>query len=94
MPADTADPALFLDGAWQLGEGRDTRPVVNPATGSAIAEVPVATAADLDAALAAAEKAFALWRATDVNARSTSGVCWSTPRLYTASNVPSAKGSR
>ncbi|MBO9500058.1 MAG: NAD-dependent succinate-semialdehyde dehydrogenase [Novosphingobium sp.] len=69
MPTETADPALFLDGAWQLGEGRDTRPVVNPATGGAIAEVPVATAADLDAALAAADKAFVLWRATDVGRR-------------------------
>lgn len=69
MSTDHADLALFVDGAWQLGEGRETRPVVNPATGSAIADLPVATAADLDAALAAADKAFAGWRATDVNAR-------------------------
>lgn len=64
-----ADLALFVDGAWQAGEGRDTRPVVNPATGGAIAEVPLASTADLDAALGAAGRGFALWRATDANDR-------------------------
>lgn len=64
-----ADLALFVDGAWSAGEGRDTRPVVNPATGDAIADVPLASTADLDNALAAAERGFKLWRATDVNAR-------------------------
>lgn len=64
-----ADLALFIDGAWRAGEGRDTRPVVNPATGDAIGEVPLATAADLDTALAAAARGFKIWRATDVNAR-------------------------
>ena len=62
-------PALFLDGLWQSGEGREAQPVRNPATGDAIAEVPLATAADLDAALAAAERGFARWRATDADAR-------------------------
>lgn len=64
-----ADLALFVDGAWRAGEGRETRPVVNPATGDAIAEVPLATAADLDAALAAAERGFKVWRATEASAR-------------------------
>ncbi len=64
-----ADLALFVDGAWSAGEGRETRPVVNPATGDAIAEVPLATAADLDAALAAAERGFKTWRATEAGAR-------------------------
>jgi succinate-semialdehyde dehydrogenase/glutarate-semialdehyde dehydrogenase len=64
-----ADLALFIDGAWSAGEGRDTRPVVNPATGDAIAEVPLASTADLDAALAAAQRGFTIWRATDANAR-------------------------
>ncbi|OYY91484.1 MAG: NAD-dependent succinate-semialdehyde dehydrogenase [Sphingomonas sp. 28-66-16] len=70
MPASyAADLALFVDGAWHAGEGRDTRPVVNPATGDAIAEVPLASIADLDAALAAAERGFKIWRATDPGAR-------------------------
>ncbi|HEX8388723.1 MAG TPA: NAD-dependent succinate-semialdehyde dehydrogenase [Sphingomonas sp.] len=64
-----ADLRLFVDGAWASGEGRDTGPVFNPATGETIAEVPLATPADLDAALAAAERGFKEWRATDVEAR-------------------------
>ena len=64
-----ADLRLFVDGAWQAGEGRDTGPVFNPVTGETIAEVPLASAADLDAALAAAERGFAEWRAMDVEAR-------------------------
>jgi succinate-semialdehyde dehydrogenase / glutarate-semialdehyde dehydrogenase len=65
----TADLALFVDGAWQSGEGRDVQPVVNPATGDAMADLPLATPADLDAALAAADRGFAHWRTVDVDAR-------------------------
>lgn len=64
-----ADLALFIDGKWRSGEGRETHAVVNPATGATIAQLPLATAADLDEALAAADKGFKQWRATDVNAR-------------------------
>jgi succinate-semialdehyde dehydrogenase/glutarate-semialdehyde dehydrogenase len=64
-----ADLRLFVDGSWQAGEGRDTGLVFNPATGETIAEVPLATAADLDAALAAAERGFAEWRVVDVEKR-------------------------
>ncbi|MGL5840058.1 MAG: NAD-dependent succinate-semialdehyde dehydrogenase [Sphingorhabdus sp.] len=63
------DLALFINGSWRTGEGRDVFPVMNPATGKAIAELPVATENDLQEALAAAEKGFAQWRATDVDAR-------------------------
>ena len=71
MPATRydADLRLHIDGAWAAGEGRDTGPVFNPATGDEIAAVPLASAADLDAALEAAERGFKLWRATDVEAR-------------------------
>jgi succinate-semialdehyde dehydrogenase/glutarate-semialdehyde dehydrogenase len=61
--------ALYIDGSWRSGEGRDVHQVLNPATGEVLAELPLATAADLDEALAASAKGFALWRATDVNAR-------------------------
>lgn len=64
-----AELQLFVNGAWRAGEGRDAHPVHNPATGDAVGEVPLATEADLDEALAAAERGFALWRATDVEAR-------------------------
>ena len=60
---------LFINGSWRIGEGRDASQVVNPATGDAIAELPLATAADLDEALAASEIGFRTWRAMDVEAR-------------------------
>jgi succinate-semialdehyde dehydrogenase/glutarate-semialdehyde dehydrogenase len=64
-----ADLKLFIDGAWKSGEDRDAFPVVNPATAQTIADVPMATKADLDEALAAAERALPAWRATDVEKR-------------------------
>ncbi len=58
-----ADLALFINGSWKIGEGRDLFPVVDPASGATIGEVPMASAADLDEALDAADKGFTLWRA-------------------------------
>ena len=66
----TTDLALFVDGSWRIGEGRDAHAVVNPATGGTIAELPLASIADLDEALAAADRGFKLWRATVVDVRS------------------------
>src|SRR5436190_4366010 len=60
---------LFIDGVWKSGEGRDAHPVVNPATATPIAEVPYATKADLDEALAASDRAWPEWRALDVEKR-------------------------
>lgn len=65
----SADLALFIDGAWQGSEGRDALDVLNPATSAAMAGLPMATPADLQAALAAAQRAFPLWRATTADAR-------------------------
>jgi succinate-semialdehyde dehydrogenase/glutarate-semialdehyde dehydrogenase len=62
-----ADLKLFVNGAWRAGE--DRQPVLNPATGKPVAEVPLATPADLDEALAAAERGFRAWKATDVEQR-------------------------
>ena len=53
---------LFIDGAWRDATGGRTFPVIDPATGLAIGTVAHADRADLDAALAAAERGFALWR--------------------------------
>jgi succinate-semialdehyde dehydrogenase / glutarate-semialdehyde dehydrogenase len=64
-----SDLKLFIDGAWKSGEGRDAHTVVNPVTASGIAEVPYATRADLDEALAAADRAWPEWRSTDVEKR-------------------------
>src|SRR5476649_622422 len=56
--------ALYIDGKWLTGEGRKGEDVINPATGKALAHLPHASSADLAAALAAAEKGFALWKVT------------------------------
>jgi succinate-semialdehyde dehydrogenase/glutarate-semialdehyde dehydrogenase len=56
------DTYLFIDGAWVAGSGGRTLPVINPATGEQIATVARAEIADLDRALAAADKGFKTWR--------------------------------
>lgn len=56
------DLYLMIDGQRLSGGGRRTHVVVNPATGAALAELPLADAADLDAALAAAQRGFHRWR--------------------------------
>src|SRR5206468_10294934 len=60
---------LFIDGVWKSGEGRDSHPVVNPVDAQPIADLPYATRADLDEALAASERAWPDWRAMDVEKR-------------------------
>src|ERR1700720_1404040 len=58
------DLALYIDGKWVGGNGRKGKEVLNPATEKPLAHLPHASKADLDEALAAAKKGFALWRAT------------------------------
>lgn len=65
----TSELGIYINGSWRRGEGRDIHNVVNPATGAVIAQLPLATAADLDEALDATAKGFAHWRAVDVNER-------------------------
>ena len=55
---------LLIDGQWCDAAGGRTLPVVNPASGAEIGRVAHAGIADLDRALAAAQKGFALWRNT------------------------------
>ena len=52
---------LYIDGQWKRASGQ---PIINPADESVLGTVPTATRADLDDALAAAEKGFAIWRST------------------------------
>jgi succinate-semialdehyde dehydrogenase/glutarate-semialdehyde dehydrogenase len=59
-----SDLALYIDGKWLTGEGRKSEDVINPASGKVLASLPHASPADLDAALEAAAKGFALWKAT------------------------------
>jgi succinate-semialdehyde dehydrogenase/glutarate-semialdehyde dehydrogenase len=54
---------LHIAGRWRSGGESQSLPVLNPATGETIGQCAVATEADLDEALAAAERAFPVWRA-------------------------------
>ncbi len=65
-----ADLKLFINGSWRAGEERDHFTVIDPTTGSGIAELPLATEADLDEALDTAKRTYPEWRATDVEKRS------------------------
>lgn len=61
------DLRLFIGGAWRTTSETSTGeslPVVNPSTEEEIGRLPIAGPADLDDALAAAERGFATWRAT------------------------------
>jgi succinate-semialdehyde dehydrogenase / glutarate-semialdehyde dehydrogenase len=64
------DVSLFIDGEWRAGSSAETIPVVNPATEEVVGQVADATKADLDQALAAAEKGFRRWRKTSAFERS------------------------
>jgi len=54
---------LFIDGEWLGTGGRKSQTLINPATEEVLAELPHATRADLDRALAAAQRAWSEWRA-------------------------------
>ncbi|MFN4272999.1 MAG: aldehyde dehydrogenase family protein [Aliihoeflea sp.] len=54
--------ALFIDGKWRKAAEGKTFETSDPATGKALAKVAEASAADIDAAVAAAKKALPAWR--------------------------------
>lgn len=54
--------ALYIDGEFLSGGGRKTQDVTNPSTLDVLGRLPHATTADLDRALAAAQRAFESWR--------------------------------
>jgi len=58
------DRGLFIDGRWRPRSEGGSMAVTDPATGKAIGEVPVASAADTLEAIAAAERGLKVWRAT------------------------------
>jgi len=58
-----AELKLFIGGEWVSGGGRKTQPVVSPATGVTLGDLPHANAEDLDRALEAAQSGFIKWRA-------------------------------
>ena len=56
------DVLLFINDVWRPASGGETLSVINPATEEEICTVAKATIADLDEALAAAQKGFQIWR--------------------------------
>jgi acyl-CoA reductase-like NAD-dependent aldehyde dehydrogenase len=68
MAVTTAYAGAFIDGVEHLNSG-DPLPVTNPADGQVFAEVAGGTAADVDAAVRAARRAFAGWSALAVSQR-------------------------
>ncbi len=63
------DTKLLIDGQWTDGAGGETLPVLNPATGLEIDRVARAARPDMDRALEAAARAFAVWRKTPARDR-------------------------
>jgi 1-pyrroline dehydrogenase len=61
---------MFIGGEWVAGSGDEGQPVINPATGETIAEVPKGTEADVDRAVKAARKAYTEWFETTPRERS------------------------
>ena len=64
MSAGYPNLELYIDGQWLGVDSRGGEDVLNPATEKPLARLPHASPADLDAALEAAKKGFAVWRAT------------------------------
>lgn len=63
------DTRLLIANQWVDASDGRTLDVVNPATGKVIGRVAHATVADLDKALAAAQKGFEVWRDTSAHER-------------------------
>lgn len=56
-------PRLFVDGVWIETEGRAKHERINPTSGDPLDQLPHASKADLDRALAAAARSYAGWAA-------------------------------
>ncbi|KOG03505.1 Methylmalonate-semialdehyde dehydrogenase [Pseudomonas syringae pv. aceris] len=60
---------LLINGQWIDSQTQEWLDVVNPATQQVLAQVPLATAAEVDMAVQAAQKAFQTWKLTPIGAR-------------------------
>jgi succinate-semialdehyde dehydrogenase/glutarate-semialdehyde dehydrogenase len=61
--------ALYIDGKWLTSASGGSRAVVNPTDESVLALLPLAGAAELEQAVAAAQRGFALWKSTTASER-------------------------
>ncbi|ROM72199.1 methylmalonate-semialdehyde dehydrogenase (acylating) [Pseudomonas brassicacearum] len=70
-PSDTTlqTVKLLIDGEWIESQSSEWHDIVNPATQQVLAKVPFATASEVDAAIAAAQRAFQTWKLTPIGAR-------------------------
>jgi aldehyde dehydrogenase (NAD+) len=59
----------FIDGEWVVPQGQASAAVIDPSTENPIAEVTLGTAQDVDAAVAAARRAFATWSVSSIKSR-------------------------
>src|SRR5579862_8049172 len=75
-PALVTDPAptvkMLLDGKLVESQTTEWHDVVNPATQQVLAQVPFATDAEIEAAVASAKAAFKTWKNTPIAARARS----------------------
>ncbi|MBV8105127.1 MAG: aldehyde dehydrogenase family protein [Hyphomicrobiales bacterium] len=60
---------LFIDGRWRPAQNGKQLAINDPATGEPVGSTALADAADIDAAVNAAERAFPRWAATHPDAR-------------------------
>ncbi|MCU7247922.1 CoA-acylating methylmalonate-semialdehyde dehydrogenase [Pseudomonas koreensis] len=60
---------LLIDGEWVESQTTEWHDIVNPATQQVLARVPFATAAEVDAAVSAAQRAFQTWKLSPIGAR-------------------------
>src|SRR5260370_35197467 len=56
------DFGLYIGGQWSWGSGKQTKPILDPATEGVIGHIPDANAEDIDGALNAAAAGFHAWR--------------------------------
>ncbi|TCV58479.1 CoA-acylating methylmalonate-semialdehyde dehydrogenase [Pseudomonas fluorescens] len=70
-PSDTTlqTVRLLIDGEWVESQSSEWHDIVNPATQQVLAKVPFATASEVDAAIAAAQRAFQTWKLTPIGTR-------------------------
>ena len=64
-----ATAKLLINGQFVESETQQWQDIVNPATQDVVGRVPMATAQEVDAAIAAAQAAFATWRETSIQSR-------------------------
>ncbi len=60
---------LLINGEWVESQSHEWHDIVNPATQEVLARVPFATAAEVNAAIDAAQRAFQTWKLTPIGAR-------------------------